>query len=550
MLRGVRVLRESLGESLVALRGAFRNPSIRRIELAYAGSALGLYANAIAVAVYAYRHGGVTAVGVFMFARLAASSIAAPFTASLADRHRQERVMLATDLLRVAAVGATAFAAAAGASAAVYVLAAATSIVGTAFRPASSSLLPALAGTPEELTAANVTSSTFDSVGAFAGPAVAALLLAVGGPATTFAAVAAAYAWSAFFVARIRPEQRPAREPEDEESSGLGAGFRAVRREPRLQLLIGLYGAQTLVAGAYGVLVVVIALRILGVGTAGVGLLEAATGIGAITGAVLALGLVGRRRTAADLALGLVLFGTPLAAIGALPRTWVAVAALIVLGSGNSIVDVSAMTLLQRAIPAAVAGRVFGLLEAMLVGGLALGSLAAPLLVSTISARGALLIAGAFLPALTLLGTRSLNAIDQGAHVPEEQLAAIHTVAFLDVLPAQRREALAAALERVELVAGATLFTEGDVGDRFYVLTNGTLEIDLAAGSKHESAPAFVGEIALLRDMPRTATVRAVTHCTLWGLDRGPFLYAVVGNARSRAGAESTVVSRGAISPV
>jgi MFS family permease len=547
MLAALGPVRSRLTESFRALHGAFRNPAIRRIELAYAGSAIGLYANSVAVSVYAYRHGGATAVGLFLFARLGASSIAAPFSAALADRHRQERVMLAADLIRVATVAGTAVAAAAGASAGVYVLATLTSIVATAFRPAEASLMPALAATPEELTAANVTSSTFDSVGAFAGPTLAAFLLALGGSTAAFAAVAATYAWSAWFVARVHPQRRPEGESAGEEAEGFAAGVRAVRHEPRLQLLIGLYGAQTLVAGAYGVLVVVVALQLLGLGSAGVGLLEAATGVGAIAGALIALALAGRRRTAADLCFGLFLFGAPLLAIGALPHVWAAVIALALLGVGNSIVDISAVTLLQRTVPAAVAGRVFGLLESTIVGALALGSLAVPLLVHVIGVRGALFAAGALLPVLTLLTRRPLGNVDMGATVPDEQLAAVRSVAFLNALPLQRQEALAAALTRVELPSGATLFSRGDAGDRFYVLADGTLAIELPDGVKHEAAPAFVGEIALLRDVPRTATVRAETDALLWALGRTEFLDAVSGHARSRSAAESVVASRGAL---
>jgi MFS family permease len=521
---------------------------LRRVELAYAGSAFGLYANSVAVAVYSYGHGGATAVGLVLFARLGISALAAPFAATLADRFPQERVMLVSDLGRVATVVGTAVAAASEAPALVYVLATLTSILGTVFRPAEASLIPVLARSPEELTAANVTSSTFDSVGAFAGPAGGAFLLAVGGPTVAFAAVAVTYLWSASFVARIRVPERPSpgRHLEDE-SAGFVAGFRAVRAEPRLRLLIALYGAQTLVAGAYGVLVVVIALKLLGLGNAGVGLLQAATGVGAVIGAGTALALVSRKRTGGDLGLGLLFFGAPLLLIAAIPRPWAAILALAILGVGNSVVDISAMTLIQRTAPPAVAGRVFGLLESTLVGALGIGSLAAPLLVHLIGIRGALLVAGAFLPVLAAVAQRSLAKVDARADVPEEQLRAIDAVPFLDALPLERKEALAAALERVVVPAGQVLFAIGDPGDRLYILAEGTLQIELPEGPKIEHAPAFVGEIALLRGIPRTATVRSSSDATLWALDADAFVSAVNGHGRSRSAAEAVMASRGAV---
>jgi MFS family permease len=546
-------LRSRIAESLGALRGALSNPDVRRVQLAYAGSSVGLYANSIAVAVYAFHHGGATAVGVFMFVRLAVAASTAPFAASLADRYRQERVMLASDLVRVATVAGCAAVVAFHAPAlALYVLATLTSVFGAAFRPAEASLLPTLARSPEELTAANVSSSTIDSVGSFAGPAIGALLLALSGPAVVFAVVAVGFAWSAGFVARVRPDRAaaaPAGREEGvvEEFGGLAGGLRAIRAEPRLRLLIGLYGAQCLVAGALGVLVVVTAIEVLGLGNAGVGLLEAASGIGSIVGAAVALALVGRKRLAGDFGIGIVLWGAPLVVLGLLPHEWIALLALGLVGLGNTLVDISAMTLLQRTAPAEAAGRVFGVLESVIVGSLALGSLAAPLLIHALGARGALMATGALLPVLAALRRRQLVSIDDGARIPEEQLAALRTVPFLAVLPLQRLEALAGSAVRVELEPGATLFARGDAGDRFYVLDDGALEIALPEGTKREEAPAYVGEIALLRDVPRTATVRAHDAARLWAIDRAAFLEAVTGHARSNASADSIVVARAGV---
>jgi len=329
------------------------------------------------------------------------------------------------------------------------------------------------------------------------------------------------------------------------------AGFRAIAAEPRLRLLIGLYGAQCFVAGALGVFVVVIALKLLGLGTAGVGLLQAACGIGALLGAAVALSLVARARIAADFAIGLLLWGLPLLLVGAAPTAIVAAVALGVVGVGNTLVDISAMTLLQRATPPEVAGRVFGCLESVIVGSIALGALATPGLIALLGVRGALFAIGALLPVLSLLRWRSLGAIDVGAGVARERVEALRSVPFLAPLPLETLERLAAQLVDVEVPAGATLFERGDRGDRFYVLRSGTLEIALPEQTKIEEAPSFVGEIALLRDVPRTASVRARTAATLWALEPDDFLDAVSGHARSRASADELAVTRlGAVTAV
>jgi MFS family permease len=540
-------------ESLAALRGVFGNPQIRNVQLAFAGSVTATYAYSIALAVFAYRHGGATAVGVLAFARLATGSAIAPFTSSLADRYRREHVMLASDLIRVVLlVTMTVAAALHWPSAVIYVLAVASTAVATMFRPAEAALLPTITRSPEELTAANVSSSTIDSVGSFVGPALGASLLALNGPTLVFGLTAAACLWSAAHVLRINapaPAESVDPDTSPEEHHGMLAGVRAIRREPRLQLLIGLYGAQLLVAGAAGVLVVVVALRMLQLGSAGVGLLEAASGIGSIVGAGVMLALVARNRLGADFGVGIVLWGAPLVLVGLATNTGVAIAAWLILGFGNSLVDVSAMTLIQRATPRAVAGRVFGVLESVFVGGLALGALLAPLLVATAGPRAALIAIGALLPALAILTWRQLRSVDEGGRVDEEIIAALRGVRFLAPLPVQTLERLAGQVQPLSLPAGATLFHRGDHGDRFYVLTRGALDIELPDGVKHEEAPAYVGEIALLHDVPRTATVTAAADSALLALGRDDFLGAVTGHAGSSRIAQDLVAARIGIVP-
>jgi MFS family permease len=549
-----RFFSSRLGQSLVAFRDVYANRDIRNVQLGFAGSVTGMYAYTIAVAVFAYEHGGVTAVGVFAFVRLGAAAVVAPVAASLSDRYRREHVMLASDLLRVATVGTSAAVTAAhGPAAIVYVVATVTTIVGTVFRPAAAAMLPTLARTPEELTAANVSASTIDSVASFVGPAIGAVLLTAGGPATVFAFTTLTFIWSSSCVVRIHapapaPEEITAR-PETDRREELLAGVRAIRREPRLRLLIGLYGAQTFVAGALGVLLVVTAFRLLSIGSSGVGILEAASGVGSIVGAGVMLVLVGRNKLARDLATGLVLWGAPLILVGLVPNIAVALLAWGIVGLGNSFVDIAAITLIQRAAPVAVAARVFGVLESAAVGGIALGSLLAPILVGVAGPRLALVITGAILPALVLGTWRQLRRIDEAAGVDGEIIGALRGVPFLAPLPLATLEFLGARVARVELATGSVLFHRGEEGDRFYILTSGTLAIGLPEGVKREDAPGYVGEIALLRDVPRTATVEAETACELWALERADFLAVVSGNAGSTGVAQDVVAGRLGVVP-
>jgi MFS family permease len=544
---------KQFAESFGAVRQVFANPNLRRIELAFAGSILGNYAGAVVIALYAFRTGGVTAVSLLIVAKQAAAAAAAPLAATLADRFRRERVMLLSDLSRVVTVSGIAILISSGApSMAVYVVSVASSVLGAAFGPAEKALVGTVARTPQELTAANVASSTFDSVGIFAGPAIGAAFVALSGYTAGMLFVAGTIAWSALQVARVSGPAPAAATAsgtaDEEEQDGLGTllgGFRAISREPRLRLLIGVYAAQLFVAGALSVLEVAVALDLLHTGTAGFGLLQTATGVGAIVGAGLSLALLARARLGADLDLGLFLWGAPLVLIGAVPNPYVAGLALAVVGAGNSIVDIATMTLVQRTAPSHVAGRVFGVLESVIVVSYAVGALLAPVIVHVGGLRAALLVLGPILPVIALLAIRPLTAIDRGATVPEAQIAALRSVPFLALLPVQTIELLASRMRRVELPAGETLFSAGDHGDSFYVLDGGRLAIALPGGEvKHEDAPGYVGEIALLRDVPRTATVRAESDASLWVLGREDFLAAVGANARASARAENVVVAR------
>ncbi len=538
-------IRTQIHESLGAVRGVFTNREIRRVQFAFGGSVIGSYAYVTAVAVFAFRHGGPTAVGVFTFIRLGVAAVVAPVAASISDRFRRERVMIGSDLLRCVTVSGAAAAVFAGApSLVVYALATLTTVFGTVFRPAEAALVPTLARSPQELTAANLSSSTFDSFGLFAGPALGALLLVAGGPGLVFCVTAGTFLWSAVLLSGIHTEAPARLAGGEHEHQGIWGGVRAIRAEPRLRLLIGLYGAQCVVAGVLGVLVVATALDLLSMGSGGVGLLDAMSGVGALVGAAVVVALVGRKRLAGDFGLGLLLWGLPLALLGTFPHTAIAVLALAVVGAGNTIVDVSAITLLQRTAPTEVAGRVFGVLESMLVGALGLGALLAPALIAVVGIRGALIAAGLALPLLTALCWPKLRVVDAGAAVPDDQLAAVRGVPFLSTLPLPAIEALAMGLERLELAAGEVLFEEGAPGDRFYIVTEGAVEIDLPDRVKTEVAPCYVGEIALLRDIPRTATVRGAAPSVLWAVGRDAFLTAVVGHARSRRVADEIASAR------
>jgi MFS family permease len=549
--------RERLRESGGALAEVFRNPGLRRLNIALAGSVIGDWAYAVGVSVYAYTQGGATAVGVLGVVRYVSMAALLPLTSVLADKLDRKRVMVAADLIRVVLVLiAAAVIELDGPALAVYALAILTSLVGTAFRPAQAALMPSLATHPGELTAANVASSTIESVGFFLGPAIGGALLAVADVATVYVFDAITFLWSAVLVMGLRrptaeatgaAEAKTAADRDGEPAgsssmfAGAGDGYREIFGHRDIRLLVGLYCAQTIVAGASLVFGVAIALDLLDLGESGVGLLDATVGVGGLIGGFVALVLAQRGKLARDFGIGVIMWSAPLVLIAAWPTLPAALAAMVLIGVANSVVDVNAFTILQRLVPDAVMGRVFGAVESAIIAGMALGSLLMPLLINTIGLRSGLAVIGAGVTVLVIAGLAGLHRIDQVALAPAG-LNLLRGVPMLGVLPEVVLERLARVSELVRIPAGRTVFTEGDPGDRFYVIESGTVDVSIRGDFVRSLGPGdSFGEIALLRDIPRTATVIATTDLVLRAIDRGDFLPAVTGHGDAVEQAELVV---------
>jgi len=354
--------------------------------------------------------------------------------------------------------------------------------------------------------------------------------------------------WSAFLIAGIRPSAETKEKGEREPVSvrdELLAGFRTIARERRMRLLVGLFSAQTFVDGMLSVLIVVIALKLLDTGQAGVGFLNSAIGVGGLLGALAAAALVGRSRQAADFGLGIFIWGVPIALVAIWPNQAFVLVLLAVVGIGNTLVDVSGMTLLQRAAPDDVLARVFGVLESVLLFTGALGAIAAPLLLNWLGTRGALIVAGAVLPLVVVPAWPRLNAIDRAAKVPVERLELLQANPIFAPLPGSTLEQLAHALADVPAPAGEEIVRQGEAGDRFYLIEDGTLDVYVDGKLTQSLGPGdSFGEIALLRDVPRTATVKARTDVVLYALDRRQFLAAVTGFGPSLSAAEGVIGMR------
>ena len=537
----LRVVRP--GQVLAALGTAVRNADVRRVELAW-GAAIGAeWAHFVALGVFAYEDGGASAVGVAGLVRLLPAALIAPFAASLGDRFRRERFLLAMALVGSVALAGSALAFYADAEYLVYAFAALLGLATTLIRPTLQALLPSLARTSEELIASNGATSTIESLGTLVGPLLAGVLVSLADAGLVFAVGAGALVLAAMLLARVRVEGRiDLVADEGGARRVLAAGFRAIVHAPSARLVVGLIVAQTFVRGCLNVLIVVAAYQVLDAGGEAVGYMTAAIGVGGLVGAIGAMTL-GGRRLAVPFGVALVFWGLPVVLIAPLPDLAAAVLLLAVVGAANSVEDVAVFTLLQRLVPDEILTRVLGVVWSLAMGGVALGSIAAPALVELLGPRPAFVVVGAILPLLTLVAYRRLVQMDREV-APAPELDLIDRVPMFAPLSVAAKERVAANLVPLSVHAGELVIRAGETGDRFYIVGEG--ELDIFAEGLHTTAHAadYFGEIALLRDVPRTATVKAIVDSELYALRRDDFLAAVTGHTAAHAAGEAVADER------
>lgn len=552
-----------------SVRRVLANGNLRRIQFAFFASVIGDWAYATALTVWAYTDGGAAAVGVFTAVRFIAMAAAGPLGSVVADKVPRRAFMITIDLVRAVLVSlAAVIVVLDGPSSVVYVLGVVVSIVGAPFRSAQAGLIPQLVDRPDELTASNAVASNLENVATFAGPALGALLIGAVDVTTAFWVNVATYVWSMAMVASVKPRaatpsitiSTPEGEPTEGEPTAetkpagirrvqgffgeLAAGFTFVGRDRDLRTVALLAAAQGFVWGTLTVFTVVMAVDMLKTGPEGLGVLNAVMGAATTLGGIVVLSRVGKGRLGQDMAVGVLGWSLPMIALALFPSPVTVFGALAVIGLADPWVNLGLETIPQRLAPDAVISRVYGAVESALIGAMSLGAAVAPLLIHGIGFREAMGAVGVVVAGYTVWTLRTMRRLDARLTEPLH-LDLLRSIGIFAPLAPPTLEALARRMETVTASAGSPVVREGEVSDRFYVIVSGSVEVTAAGRMlRTESTGDFFGEIGLIEDVPRTATVTALEPTELLALDRDDFLEAVSGVGEARVAAEEVVSRR------
>jgi len=523
---------------------ALRVGDLRRILGALIGFTVAEMANFIAILIYAYQQGGSSAVGVVAFLQLGPAALFAPVGATLGDRFRREVMLALAYAIFAVSSASVAIALYAGwPVGVVYGLAAVNATVLTLVRPFHESLLPALARSTEQLTAGYVAGGTIENTGLVVGPLVAGLIAGLWGPGAVFVVTTLLLGSGVFLVRRVQTK-----------TAAVAAGQRALQmtreglaafRESGPRVILLLLTSVVFLVGVLDVAIIVLAFEVFGSDDAGVAWLNAAVGLGAAIGSILAVLLIGKSRLRPSMRRGLLITGLSVAVIPLVGQQAGAVAALAVVGGGMTLVDVSGRIMMQRVMPLGGLSRAFGVLEGASMAAEAVGSVVGAFLIGWVDLEWALVATGLFVPIIFLVNRRALVRADVGVVVPVEYLHLLRSLPMFGALGPAELERLARMLEAESVGPGTPVVIQGDAGEHFYLIQDGAARIirDGRAVASLETGD-FFGEIALLRDIPRTATVEAVGNLDLLVLERGPFLDAIRSSACQIEAAETVTQTR------
>lgn len=519
------------GSTTRAGRSRRSNAALRRLQVAWAMASIEDWLLPVAIAVYAYDVGGAGAAAMSGVVRFLPAAVAAPALSMLADRWPRRRVLClayATKALACLAMAATSWASLPLVF--VYAFLVAEGLVSVLMQPATSALVPWLARTPAELTAANGSLYLLRPLGVFIGPLTAGVMLSWQGAGAAFAlgAALAAIAFVAVLGMTVSAAPPPARQTDRRVLSEMAAGYRLLAQDRSAGQVALLASMQGVVRGVFSVAAVVVAVDLLQSDSAAAGYLHSVVGLGGVLGGLLLVSLLKEVSLASTVLWGFVARTAPFAFVVLVPRSVAVYAAMVVIGVGHTALVTAGLTLLQRLAPDELAGRVLGAVGMATTLGVAVGSAAAAPLLGIFGIRGLLAGMGVLCPVLALSTIRGLRAAESRVTAHDDEIELLRGVPFLAHLPLATLGGAASRLVRRAVPAGTTIIHQGAHGDRFHVLVRGRAEVSIDGTRVSMLGPGdHFGELALLHDVPRLATVRLVEDGEIASITRTDFLTAL-----------------------
>jgi predicted MFS family arabinose efflux permease len=521
----------------------------RLLMTAFTASAVGSWAYNVALAVWIFDETGSAGwVGAATIGRFVPALLFSAYGGVLADRFERVRLMVVLDAASFAIMLALALETAVHAPVLLAIATAAlTSTIGTAYEPAVAALTPQLVG-ERDLGSANALRNTIDNICVIAGPGLGAALLLVGSAPFAILVNALTFLLSAVVVSRMTARSTPVDVTEGGEAGAFKqmlVGARTIVSSPSASVLVAYSIIATFVFGIDTVLFVVLSRDVLGTGAEGYGYLLAGLGAGGVLAAGLVTRLERRPRLGLVILAGMAVYCLPTLVFLFASSPVLAFVVEAARGGGTLVVDVLALTALQRSLPHDLLARVFGAFNALLLAAVLLGAVVAPLLIDGLSLDAALWFSGAGVPLLCLLGWPVLQRVDNAAVSRQALLAPkVALLAGCDLfadVSLGGLDQLAGAASDVAVDADTVVIREGDFADAFYVVSDGRLRVT-ARGEGSTTAVLddlgggdFFGEIGLIEKIPRTATVTALTPTKLLRVDGGAFLDALTESAPSPA---------------
>ena len=524
------------------LSAAFRNTNLRDIGVAYALFSASEFGVWIVLLVFAFDHGGVSAELLITLVQLLPCVVLAPAIGAAADWWDPARALVAGYGIQAATIGGVALALALDAPTfVIYLLAPLTALSICMTRPPQSALFPSVVRTPDELTTANVMTGWTEGAAALVGPAIAGVLLAVSGQTAAITAMAGLNLLSMLLALRVTHSLGPIKRHFEDEGpdtaaksfvDGIRGNLVSVLMNPDIRVLLVLETFYFVLVGSLDFLCVILALGILHMGPGGAGYLNAAIGAGELVVGFATAFLIGRRRLVRTLVLSLLGWVCAVALVAVYPRAGVVLVLFVLVGLSGAVYNASGKTLMQRAAPPEAIAGAFSVVESLMCLGLAMGAVLIWVGYSVAGIRIALIAPGIAAFVLIAVLWRRLRVIDDNVNVPQVEIRLLNSLRIFAPLPAPTLEMMARALEPIHVAAGSRVITEGDAGDQFYAIADGVFEVTRQGGHLRQIGRGDgFGEIALIRDVPRTATVTALTDALVYGLDGDLFVEAVTGNA-------------------